>query len=151
MPVTNFDAQRKVAAGLPGAIEDIKWGADLVYSIGAKMFCVFLLEGSRVGGHTKSCSFKVDDDRFLELTGVPGVMPAPYLARAKWVQVTPRHALGSAALSELIRRSHALVLAKLPKKIQAEVLGRPAAPGRPKQGSVPSGDRPMYPSDEGLS
>ena len=86
MAATNFDAQRKFAAGLPGATEDIKHG------------------------------------RFLELTGVPGVMPAPYLARAKWVQVKPGHALGSTALSELIRRSHALVLAKLPKKTQAEVL-----------------------------
>jgi len=123
MATTNFDAQRKFAAGLPGATEDIKWGADLVYSIGAKMFCVFLLEGNRIGGHTKSCSFKVDDERFLELTGVPGVMPAPYLARAKWVQVKPGHALGSAALNQLIRRSHALVLAKLPKNPQAEVLG----------------------------
>ena len=150
MAATNFDAQRKFATGLPGATEDIKWGADLVYSVGAKMFCVFLLEGDRVGGHTKSCSFKVDDDRFLELTGVAGVMPAPYLARAKWVQVKPGRALGSAALSELIRRSHALVLAKLPKQTQAEVLGRAAAPGRPKQGSVPSGDRPTYTSDEGL-
>jgi len=123
MATTHFDAQRKFAAALPGATEDIKWGADLVYSIGAKMFCVFLLEGDRPGGRTKSCSFKVDDDRFLELTGVPGVMPAPYLARAKWVQVKPGHALGSAALNELIRRSHAIVLSKLPKKTQAEVLG----------------------------
>ena len=122
MATTNFDAQRKVAAALPGATEDIKWGADLVYSIGSKMFCVFLLEGNRVDGQTKSCSFKVDDERFLELTGVPGVMPAPYLARAKWVHVKPGHALGSAALNDLIRRSHALVLAKLPKKTQAEML-----------------------------
>lgn len=123
MATTHFDAQRMFAAGLPGATEDIKWGADLVYSVGAKMFCVFLLEGNQVGGHTTSCSFKVDDDRFLELTGVPGVMPAPYLARAKWVQVKPGHALGSTALNELIRRSHALVLSKLPKRAQAEVLG----------------------------
>src|ERR1700752_1611368 len=123
MTTPNFDAQRKFAAGLPGASEDIKWGADLVYSVGAKMFCGFLLEGNRVGGHTKSCSFKGDDDRFLELTGVPGVTAAPYLARAKWGQVNPGQALGSTALNELIRRSHALVLAKLPKKMQAEVLG----------------------------
>jgi predicted DNA-binding protein (MmcQ/YjbR family) len=114
----NFDAQRKIAAALPGATEDIKWGADLVYSVGAKMFCVFLLGK----GHAMSCSFKVDDDRFLELTGVSGVIPAPYLARARWVQVKPGHALGSAALNELVRRSHALVLAKLPKKTQREVL-----------------------------
>jgi len=26
-----------------------------------------------------------------------------------------------------------------------------AAPGRPKQAAVPSGDRPRYPADEGLT
>jgi predicted DNA-binding protein (MmcQ/YjbR family) len=118
MATKHFDAQRKVAASLPGATEDVKWGADLCYSVGAKMFCVFLLKD----GHATSCSFKVDAERFLELTDVPGVEPAPYLARAKWVQVRPGHALGGAALDALIRRSHALVLAKLPKKTQAEVL-----------------------------
>lgn len=114
----NFDAQRQVAARLPGATEDIKWGADLVYSVGAKMFCVFLLDGKR---HATSCSFKVDDDRFLELTGVTGVIPAPYLARAKWVQVKPGHALGTPALNALIERSHALVMARLTKKLQREL------------------------------
>ena len=118
MASMNFDAQRKVAAELPSSTEDIKWGADLVYSVGAKMFCVFLLDAS---GHTTTCSFKVDDDRFLELTGVPGVIPAPYLARAKWVQVAPGHALGAAALSDLVRRSHALVLGRLTKKLQREL------------------------------
>ena len=87
----DFDPQRRVAAGLPGATEDIKWGADLVYSIGGKMFCVFC------------------------------VIPAPYLARAKWVLVQPEHRLGGAALDDLIRRSHALVLGKLGKKLQREL------------------------------
>ena len=114
----NFDPQRKVAARLPGATEDIKWGADLVYSVGAKMFCVFLLDAKQ---HAQSCSFKVDDERFLELTGVPGVTPAPYLARAKWVQVKADHALGRPALDALIERSHALVVARLSKKLQREL------------------------------
>ena len=114
----NFDPQRQVAAALPGATEDIKWGADLVYSVGAKMFCVFLLDAKQ---HAQSCSFKVDDDRFLELTGVPGVIPAPYLARAKWVQVKPGHALGTTALNDLVRRSHALVMARLTQKLQREL------------------------------
>ena len=114
----NFDPQRKVAAGLPGATEDIKWGADLVYSVGDKMFCVFLLDARK---RAQSCSFKVDDDRFLELTGVSGVIPAPYLARAKWVQVKAGHALGTPALTALIERSHALVMARLTKKLQWEL------------------------------
>ena len=113
----DFDPQRRVAAGLPGATEDIKWGADLVYSIGGKMFCVFCL----ADGRPSNCAFKVDDDRFLELTDVPGVIPAPYLARAKWVLVQPQHRLGGAALDDLIRRSHALVLGKLSKKLQREL------------------------------
>ncbi|MDO8418691.1 MAG: MmcQ/YjbR family DNA-binding protein, partial [Rubrivivax sp.] len=86
-PAPDFEAQRALAAALPGATEDIKWGADLVYSVGDKMFCVFLLDR----GRACTCSFKVDDERFLELTGVPGVIPAPYLARAKWVQVGGEH------------------------------------------------------------
>ena len=72
-PAPDFEPQRALAATLPGATEDIKWGADLVYSVGGKMFCVFLLDDGRAA----SCSFKVDDDRFLELTGVPGVISCP--------------------------------------------------------------------------
>jgi predicted DNA-binding protein (MmcQ/YjbR family) len=112
-----FEVQRRVAAALPAATEDIKWGADLVYSVGGKMFCVFLLRD----GVTHSCSFKVDDERFLELTGVPGVIPAPYLARAHWVQVQPGHGLAPADLDALVRRSHALVAAKLTKSQQSEI------------------------------
>jgi len=118
MSTKNFDAQRKLAAALPGATEDIKWGNDLCYSVGGKMFCVMLL----TDGHAVTCSFKVDEDRFLELTDVQGVTSAPYLARAKWIQVKPGHALGSASLNALIKRSHELVLTKLPKKTQREVL-----------------------------
>lgn len=113
----DFEAQRALAATLPGATEDIKWGADLVYSVGGRMFCVFLLDA----GRARTCSFKVDDERFLELTGVPGVIPAPYLARAKWVQVGHQHGLAATDLDALVRRSHALVAARLTKKLQREV------------------------------
>ena len=116
-PAPDFEPQRALAATLPGASEDVKWGADLVYSVGSRMFCVFLLEGGRAA----NCSFKVDDDRFLELTGVPGVIPAPYLARAKWVQVGRAHGLASTDLDQLVRRSHALVAANLTKRLQREL------------------------------
>lgn len=116
-PAAGFEAQRRVAAALPGATEDVKWGADLAYSVGGRMFCVFLLRE----GATLDCSFKVDDERFLELTDVPGVTPAPYLARAHWVQVQPGHGLAAADLDALVRRSHALVAAKLTKKLQREI------------------------------
>jgi predicted DNA-binding protein (MmcQ/YjbR family) len=113
-----FERQRALSITLPGATEDVKWGADLVHSVGGKMFVVYLLDD---GGIARSCSFKVDDDRFLELTAVPGVIPAPYLARAKWVQVKQDHGLAATDLDDLVRRSHALVAAGLTKKLQREL------------------------------
>jgi predicted DNA-binding protein (MmcQ/YjbR family) len=128
----DFEAQRALAATLPGATEDVKWGADLVYSVGGKMFCVFLLEA----GRAVRCSFKVDDGRFLELTGVPGVIPAPYLARAKWVQVAPGHGLAGADLDALVRQSHALVAARLTRKLQREI-GWETGEMKPQRGPGP--------------
>jgi predicted DNA-binding protein (MmcQ/YjbR family) len=114
-----FEAQRQLAASLQATTEDIKWGMDLVYSVGGKMFCVFMLDSET--GQAQSMGFKVDPDRFLEWTGVPGVGPAPYLARAKWVQVKPGHALTAKELEALVRGSHALVAARLTKKLQTEL------------------------------
>ena len=113
----NFEPQRALAASLAAATEDIKWGADLVYSVGGKMFCVFLLRD----GVASTCSFKVDVDRFLELSSVPGVIPAPYLARAHWLQVQAGHGLKAADLDALLRRSHQLVADKLSKRLQQEL------------------------------
>ncbi|RZU02030.1 MmcQ/YjbR family DNA-binding protein [Rivibacter subsaxonicus] len=113
-----FEALREHAAGLPGATTDIKWGADWVASVGSKMFFV-------VGpwpGPVEGCSFKVDADRFIELTGLPGIAPAPYLARARWVKVDATCGLPLPDLRALVSRSHALVLAALPKKTQRELL-----------------------------
>ncbi len=114
-----FETQRALAVSLKATTQDIKWEVDLVYSVGEKMFCVFLLD--RETGQAKSLGFKVDAERFLELTGVPGVGPAPYLARAKWVQVKPGHALSASELNALVRRSHALVAERLTKKLQTEL------------------------------
>ena len=115
----SFAALAAHAMTLPGATQDIKWGADWVASVGGKMFLVGALEPK----NWTACSFKVDAHRFLELTGLPGFAPAPYLARVKWVKLSDPKALPLAELKALVERSHALVLATLPKKVQKEVLG----------------------------
>jgi predicted DNA-binding protein (MmcQ/YjbR family) len=119
-PVANLSiaALRKHAESLPGATVDIKWGADRVASVGGRMFFV-----TAEGPSPSAASFKVDDHRFLELTDMPGFVPAPYLARAKWVQLTDAKALPLAELKALVSRSHALVLAKCPKRLQKELAG----------------------------
>ncbi len=100
---------------LPHTVEDIKWGTNQVFSIvGGKMFCVFSTEKdskSRV-------SFKVDDNRFLELTDLPFFMPAPYMARAKWIALIDEKEIGLAELKRLVKRSHELYFSKLSLKTQ---------------------------------
>jgi predicted DNA-binding protein (MmcQ/YjbR family) len=110
----NLETLRKFCGGLPGATRDIKWGADEVYSVGAKMFAVFWIDKDKA----KTVSFKAGADRFLELTDRAGIVPAPYLARAHWVQVQDAKALSDADARALVAHSHTLVAAKLPKKIR---------------------------------
>jgi predicted DNA-binding protein (MmcQ/YjbR family) len=63
--------------------------------------------------------FKCTPEDFGELTERPGVRPAPYLARAMWVQ---EEALGSALsrsdFERLLRSAYELIVAKLPKSKQ---------------------------------
>ena len=107
-----LDALRAFCATLPGATRDIKWGDDECYCVGGKMFAVFF----PVDAPARSVSFKCEPARFLELTDVPGIVPAPYLARAHWVHVKESRALTDAAARELLTTSHALVFAKLTRR-----------------------------------
>lgn len=113
----NIPAIQKFCAALPHATGDVKWGVDQVYSIGGKMFCVAYVDPK--GMHT--VGFKVDDDLFLSFTDRAGFVPAPYMARAKWVQVTDLKKVSDAELKTLIKRSYALVAMKLTKKLRAEL------------------------------
>ncbi|VEB39815.1 Uncharacterized protein conserved in bacteria [Chromobacterium violaceum] len=71
LPAALFDEMLDHARALPGAEFDVKWGGTRVVSIGGKMFLVCGEAG---------ISYKVADDDFLALSGLPGVRPAPYLA-----------------------------------------------------------------------
>lgn len=105
----NFDSLRKYCATLPGATVDVKWGADECHCVGGRMFAVFGVAKRKAG----NVSFKCEPSRFLELTDVPGIVPAPYLARAHWVQIEDGKAVSDAQARELVAHSHALVMAKL--------------------------------------
>lgn len=101
---------------LPGAREDYKWGGVRVFSVaGNKMFAVLDLAGAGL-------SFKLADDVFLGYCDRPGIRPAPYLARAKWISMVPPYPMGRSELSDLLRRSHQLVVRRLPKRAQVGLL-----------------------------
>jgi predicted DNA-binding protein (MmcQ/YjbR family) len=106
---------QKFCLSLPAATEDVKWGNDLCFSVAAKMFCVVALEPPF------KCAFKVRDDEFDELSNTDGFMPAPYMARAKWVLVTKPSVLNKKDWERYILQSYELVKAKIPKKTKKEL------------------------------
>jgi predicted DNA-binding protein (MmcQ/YjbR family) len=111
-------AQLKALCGhWPGVTRDTKWGVDMVFSVGGKMFAVMPSDGSEGG----RLSFKVADDRFLELTDQPGIIPAPYLARAHWISITEPQRFATTELETFILDAYTLIRAKLTKKLQAEL------------------------------
>ena len=57
------------------------------------------------------------------MTERPGIIPAPYLARAQWVGLETQDALPFEELAGLLRVSYDLIFAKLPKKKQERVVG----------------------------
>ena len=116
-----IDRLRKLCLELPGATEQIQWGADLVFKVGGKMFCVACTEVA-----PNVMSFKCDDEMFAELCERDGVIPAPYLARAKWVALERWDALPDRELKPLIEHAYALVKQRLPMKTQAALDSAPA-------------------------
>jgi len=111
----NIDVEwlRKACLSLPHTTEQMQWGSDLLFKVHGKMFAATPLEPASV-----CLSFKCSDEAFAELTERPGVIPAPYLARAKWVALETRDAIAREELAELLRASYELVLARLPKKLR---------------------------------
>ena len=121
-----IDAVRTICRAFPGVTEDIKWGSDLVFSVGGKMYTVICLDPP----HT--VAFKCTTEMFAELVEREGIIPAPYLARASWVQAQGlADSLDRRELEQLVRASHELVSAKLPKPRLKKKEQTPAA--RPRR------------------
>ena len=106
-----IDGVRSFCRTLPQVTEDIKWGHDLCFSVAGKMFCVAGLDGPL------TVSFKVRDDEFDEVANSPGMRPAPYVARYKWVLVEEIDKLNRKEWEHYVKQSYELVKAKLPKKL----------------------------------
>ncbi|RZJ28924.1 MAG: hypothetical protein EOO48_08750 [Flavobacterium sp.] len=112
----NIEQLRELCSSLPHVTEDIKWESDLCFCIGKKMFCVTGIDQQPV-----SISFKVTDDEFDEMSQREGFIPAPYVARYKWVRLDDLNRMKADEIKHYIRQSYDLVSAKLPPKIKKEI------------------------------
>lgn len=106
-------AIRKLCLSFPGATETIQWGGERVFKVGGKMYAV--ISAAR---DADAMSFKASDESFRLLTELPGLSPAPYLARAQWVRIAPLASLPDADLSAYLRRAYEIVAAGLSKKMR---------------------------------
>lgn len=114
----NIDVVRRYCLSLPHTTEQVQWEDNLVFKVGGKMYAVAALEP---GSHW--LSFKCTPESFADLLERPGVIPAPYLARAHWVALESANALSRTEIQECLRLAYELVLAKLPRKAQAALAG----------------------------
>jgi predicted DNA-binding protein (MmcQ/YjbR family) len=130
----DFEWLRRFCLALPHTTEQVQWEDALVFKVGGKMYAVANLEPSEVW-----LSFKCGQEEFAELVERPGVIPAPYLARAHWAGLESAEALTRTEIEGLLRRAYELVFSRLPRKTQAslaaERAGKPRrARSRPRSG-----------------
>lgn len=111
----NNDQLRAFCLHMPAVTEDIKWDNDLCFSVGSKMFCVTALD------LPYKVSFKVPAEQFDELCNQPGIVPAPYMARAQWITVSSPSQFSKKEWEAFITQSYNLVKAKLTKKLLIEL------------------------------
>jgi len=106
------EAFEAACLGLPGTARVVQWGGSSVYKVGGR---IFALIGFGPAGDWTAYNFKASDMAFELLVEHGLARPAPYLARAKWVQLERQDALPDADLAAYLRQAHALAAARLTK------------------------------------
>jgi len=121
----NIDQLRKICLSFPSVTEQIQWEDDLLFKVGGKMFALTPLEPAR-----NWLLLKADPEEFADLTERPGITPAPYLARAKWIAIETPETLPQSEVAALLKKAYDLVVAKLPRAAQKSLTSKVAPPKR---------------------
>lgn len=107
---------REICLAFPGVTEDIKWGDHLCFNIGGKMFIITSPDSVPV-----SASFKTTPEDFNDLSDKEGFMPAPYLARNKWIFVDDIRRLTPNHWQRYAQQAYELIASKLPLKSKKQL------------------------------
>ncbi len=103
---------------LPATTHVVQWGNASVWKVGGKIFAICSRWGE--GQHDR-VGFKCSDISYSLLTQQEGIVPAPYLARAKWVQVEEADAMSDDDVKAYLEAAHRIIAGKLTKKMQKEL------------------------------
>ena len=109
----------KICKSFRGVTEDIKWDDHLCFNVGNKMFLVTAPDKV-----PPSATFKVTDEEFEMLPEREGFIPAPYMARYKWIYVDDISRLSKKEWRQYLKQSYELVFNKLPLKTRKEIEGK---------------------------
>ena len=112
-----LDRLKTFALALPQTTVVKQWGEHLVFKVTGKMFLVTSEEPNVLDGLTIKCT----PDEFDDLTDIDGIAQAPYCAKRHWVRIADPSVLPEKQLLARIHRSYDLVVAKLTKKVQAQI------------------------------
>ncbi len=112
------DDYNTFCATLPQSTHVVQWGNSDVWKVGGKLFAVCGWAEGR-----DAFTFKVSDLAYEVLSDQPGLRPAPYLASRgmKWIQHYDAPGLPDEELKDHIRASYDMAVAKLTKKLRAEL------------------------------
>jgi predicted DNA-binding protein (MmcQ/YjbR family) len=91
----------------------------LVYSVGDRNFAWFKTSEPE----RWRFSLKVTPERFIELTDVPGIKPARYMARFHWVTIVDVGMVPEAYLTELVDWSYRKALGSLSRARRSALPG----------------------------
>ncbi|MFC4210079.1 MmcQ/YjbR family DNA-binding protein [Pedobacter lithocola] len=109
----DIESFREYCLSLPGTTEGMKW-EHLCFMVEEKIYIIIAIDnGCRF-------SIKCNPDEFDALTARDGIAQAFHLAKRQWIQVENLDVLNDKELKARVSESRAMVLAKLPKKIQAK-------------------------------
>ena len=110
---------QKICKTFKGVTEDIKWEDHLCFNVGKKMFLITAPDKV-----PPSATFKVSDEEFETLPERQGFIPAPYMARYKWIYVDDINRMSKIEWQKYLKQSYNLIYAKLPLKIRKEIEGK---------------------------
>ena len=96
----------------------IQWGNASVWKVGGKIFAICSKWGV---GDGQKISFKCSDMSYALLCEQADIIPAPYLARAKWVQLETAKGMSNKDIKLYIQQAYSIVAGKLTKVKRAEL------------------------------
>ena len=110
-----FDA---FCSGLPATTNVIQWGNASVWKVGGKIFAICSHWGP---GEEQKISFKCSDMSYRVLCEQPDIIPAPYLARAKWVQLASSRAMDDDEIRSYVTQAHKIITGKLTRALRRDL------------------------------